>query len=79
MRRHNLTSGAQDVIRAAGLSVAGYVRFCFPDGLWYGDRCGCSDDRCIGYHHDEEDECYCLPVLLAEALVVNGLERPFWL
>lgn len=31
-----------------------------PDGLWAGDKCGCQDDRCIGYHHDESDECGCL-------------------
>lgn len=21
------------------------------------DRCGCPDDRCIGYHHDESGPC----------------------
>jgi len=35
-----------------------------PDGAWGGDKCGCTDDRCIGYHHDATDECQCLPVML---------------
>jgi hypothetical protein len=35
-----------------------------PDGQWYGDACGCNDDRCIGYHHGELDACGCLPALL---------------
>lgn len=33
---------------------------------WRGDECGCPDDRCIGYHHDENDECGCLPALIRE-------------
>lgn len=35
-----------------------------PDGKWYGDRCGCIDDRCIGYHHDENEECSCMDSVL---------------
>lgn len=49
------------------LTIAGYIRRHFPDGVWGGDTCGCSDDRCRGYHHSERDEdCGCLPVLWAE-------------
>lgn len=45
-------------------SIAGYVRFWFSDGWWYGDRCGCIDDRCRGYHHDAAaDECGCFDSL----------------
>lgn len=47
-------------------TIAGYVRHHFPDGRWHGDTCGCRDDRCIGYHHDADEDCGCLPVLLAE-------------
>lgn len=47
-----------------GLTIAGYVRHHYPDGQWGGDRCGCIDNRCIGYHHGGEDGCGCLPVLL---------------
>ena len=35
-------------------------------GLWWGDRCGCTDDRCIGYHHEYEGNCGCLDVLARE-------------
>lgn len=36
------------------------------DGQWHGDRCGCTDDRCAGFHHDEDEACGCLPVLVEE-------------
>lgn len=35
-----------------------------PETEWRGDECGCSDDRCIGYHHDKGEECGCLPALI---------------
>lgn len=35
-----------------------------PETEWRGDECGCDDDRCIGFHHDEGEECGCLPVLI---------------
>lgn len=51
----------------AGVTIAGYVRWTWPDGVWRGDRCGCTDDRCLGYHHDADGEgCGCLPVLLGQ-------------
>lgn len=48
------------------VTITGYVRRYFPDGTWGGDECGCIDDRCIGFHHDELGECGCLPVWLDE-------------
>lgn len=53
----------------AGLTEADYARhhYC-EDGQWAGDRCGCPDDRCIGFHHFAEDDCGCFPVLLGQAL-----------
>jgi hypothetical protein len=45
-------------------TIVGYVRWACGGDTWYGDACGCTDDRCIGYHHDEDDDCGCLPVLL---------------
>ncbi|MCM6761139.1 hypothetical protein NB037_01790 [Rathayibacter sp. ZW T2_19] len=33
---------------------------------WRGDECGCSDDRCIGHHHDKNEACGCFPVMLEE-------------
>jgi len=35
-----------------------------PVAPWPGDACGCQDDRCIGHHHDAEEECGCLPALI---------------
>lgn len=32
------------------------------------DRCGCPDSRCIDHHHDETDECGCLPAVLGCSL-----------
>jgi hypothetical protein len=65
---YQLTVDAKDEIHAAGLTIAAYVRFTFPDGQWGGDECGCTDDRCIGFHHERRDECQCLPVLLGYAV-----------
>ena len=48
------------------VTIAGYIRQYSYDGKWHGDSCGCPDDRCIGYHHDENADCGCFPVLLEE-------------
>lgn len=62
-----LTTEARDALRAAGVSQAAWARHHgYADGRWFGDACGCPDDRCIGYHHDAQDECGCLPALLGE-------------
>ena len=45
-------------------TIAGYTRHYFGDQGWHGDLCGCVDDRCIGFHHDSEDDCHCLPAWL---------------
>ena len=55
---------AIDLLRDHGISPANWTRIQFGAGEWCGDTCGCTDDRCIGYHHDEQDECGCLPALL---------------
>ena len=62
-----LNANAREVLRDAGISQAAWARKNgFQDGRWHGDKCGCPDDRCIGYHHDENDDCGCLPALLAD-------------
>lgn len=68
-----LSMTARDTIKWAtvdvpGASIAGYIRNSGAgDGKWHGDSCGCTDDRCIGYHHDESDSpCDCLTVVLRE-------------
>ncbi|MFD2421610.1 hypothetical protein [Amycolatopsis pigmentata] len=62
-----LNAQARETLQAAGISQAEWARLngC-PDGKWYGDACGCFDDRCIGFHHDNTDDCRCLPALLEE-------------
>lgn len=67
---HRLSPLARSTIKDSGLTIAQYVREAgrWADGDWHGDTCGCTDDRCIGYHHDEHEECGCLPVLIEDAL-----------
>jgi hypothetical protein len=62
-----LNSQAREQLHAAGISEADWARHSyFPDGRWCGDACGCPDERCIGFHHDADDECGCLPALLPD-------------
>lgn len=53
-------------LRSAGVSQADWARRYFTDAKWHGDVCGCPDDRCIGYHHEQQDECGCLTALLID-------------
>ncbi|GAB3868625.1 hypothetical protein GCM10028801_44890 [Nocardioides maradonensis] len=64
-----LTPAALQVLADAGLSEAAWIEWCEGPGAteWRGDACGCSDDRCRdGYHHERDEECGCLPALIAE-------------
>lgn len=66
-----LTAEARQTIKNSGLTIAAYVRYQMPysgqDGrTWRGDACGCTDDRCIGHHHNQNDECGCLRYLIEE-------------
>lgn len=63
-----LSVTAKDTIHDAGLSIAAYVRDQGIGGRWRGDVCGCTDDRCVGYHHDPGEDCLCLPVLVRDTL-----------
>jgi len=67
-----LSAAAREQIRESGLTIAGYTRHHFPDGHWGGDACGCPDDRCAGHHHDDSDDCGCLPVLIRELAALTG-------
>jgi hypothetical protein len=74
-----LNQDARSALRWAGVSQAAWARANFsPDGRWHGDACGCPDDRCIGFHHSEDEECGCLQTLLiqylADQVVSNGKE-----
>jgi hypothetical protein len=63
-----LNAAAKAALRDAGVSQAAWARERFGESRWHGGACGCTDDRCIGFHHDEHEECGCLPVLLASYL-----------
>src|SRR5205823_795368 len=67
-----LTKQARETIKwwwfgetaAERTTIAGYIRYNgYSNGKWGGDRCGCPDDRCIGYHHQDETDCGCLEVV----------------
>jgi len=63
-----LSPEARAAIRDAGFSAAAYARLHWSDGEWRGDRCGCTDDRCAGFHHGNTyDYCRCLEVELDSA------------
>jgi hypothetical protein len=79
VRYSRLSRNAREVIKywyGDPVTIAGYVRYRFPDGVWRGDSCGCPDDRCIGYHHDEDEDCGCLPVTLGEYTQAVTAVRP---
>ena len=60
-----LNAWATRVLTSAGFTESQWaVENGWSDGIWHGDACGCSDDRCIGHHHYQGEECGCLPVLL---------------
>ena len=71
-----LNERAKTALRDAGVSQAAWARTNYmADGKWCGDACGCPDDRCIGHHHDEDEECGCLPALLAWPPARNASAR----
>jgi len=54
-------------------AVRGFLEWAgaLANGKWYGDRCGCPDDRCAGYHHSkgvDAWDCGCLDALLSSYL-----------
>ncbi len=68
-----LNDDAKVALRDAGVSQAAWARANFmSDGRWCGDACGCPDDRCIGHHHYEDEECGCLRTLLVMFLSGEG-------
>lgn len=62
-----LNAAARQQLRWAGITQAdwGYAHG-GGAGPWPGDVCGCNDDRCVGYHHDDTDSCHCLETLIDE-------------
>lgn len=61
-----LNLDARRVLRDADVTASAYIRSWSADGIWRGDACGCPDDRCIGHHHEPDDPCGCIRVILTE-------------
>lgn len=59
-----LSFDAREQLEAAGISQSAWAREHFADATWHGDKCGCPDDRCVGHHHDADEDCGCLPALI---------------
>ncbi len=59
-----LNDTARETLEEAGITPAEWAQRHFGDCEWFGDACGCTDDRCIGFHHSTEFDCGCLPALL---------------
>lgn len=60
-----LTDTAIATLAASDVNADEYTAVMFPGSEeWLGDACGCVDDRCINHHHDESEECHCLPAWL---------------
>ncbi|MGO2555012.1 MAG: hypothetical protein ACTIA2_08285 [Brevibacterium aurantiacum] len=61
-----MNAEARQRLDAAGISLAEWSRRHSASTAWHGDKCGCPDDRCIGYHHDPSEPCQCLPALIRD-------------
>lgn len=61
-------------LEAAGITPAQWAQLHGAiGGTWFGDECGCPDNRCAnGFHHYGADDCGCLPALLEDLL--NALD-----
>jgi hypothetical protein len=59
-----LSRAALAQLRGWGISRRQWVEAHGHEGRWLGDRCGCPDDRCDGFHHDTDDlVCPCVDSL----------------
>ena len=71
-----LNAAAKATLKAADVTQAEWARANYMEsGNWSGDICGCPDSgRCAnGFHHMGEDDCGCLPTLLASYLAGQGI------
>lgn len=61
---------ARATLAEHGVTVADYYRL-----YGQGDRCGCPDDRCIGYHHETPQEPCDLRYWLEEDIAQGRLPQ----
>ena len=68
-RVSGLSRAARATIAAEGITVRQYVDHHAGQDVsrWPGDQCGCTDDRCDGYHHMAGEPCPCVEVLSRNA------------
>jgi len=65
-----LNQTAREALGAAGIDPAQWME------TYGGDRCGCTDARCIGNHHEPDEDCGCLPVCIQQHIAEQTPERP---
>lgn len=63
-----LSAEAREDFVISGVNLRELAAATWGDGKWHGDECGCTDDRCIGHHHDETEECQCRPAVIRRYL-----------
>lgn len=63
-----LSAVAREEFEAAGIGVGDFADARWGSRDWRGDVCGCTDDRCVGFHHEGDEDCGCRPVLIQEHL-----------
>jgi hypothetical protein len=64
----SLSRATLDYLRWHNITRAQWVAHYGWQGQWWGDRCGCFDDRCIGYHHDAGQDCHCIDAMIRDLL-----------
>lgn len=70
-----LNTTAREQLHAAGITQTAWACAHFVDGRWHGDTCGCPDDRCIGLHHDADEPCGCLAVIIRDHHLTEGAQQ----
>lgn len=74
-RVRGLSDEACGTITAHGVAPRDYVLHYEQAGTtWTGDKCGCLDSRCIGYHHEVGQSCPCLPVLIQDVQAASRMD-----
>lgn len=68
----HLNEAALATLTGYGVSPEQWFTHHGHNGEWFGDACGCPDDRCVGHHHAVDEYCGCLRALLNE---LNGASQ----